>query len=87
MGYEKYARLENKKINIEDRAYTDKELLIIAMLARGYERDEISKKLFLSVDTVKTHIHNIYTKYGCSRRSCLVASYILGYAECRHKGF
>jgi len=41
---------------------TDREKEIIALLIEGLSNKEISKKLFISIKTVKNHVTNIYTK-------------------------
>jgi DNA-binding NarL/FixJ family response regulator len=45
----------------------EKELL--DMLARGYRYKEIAEKLFISVETVRTHIRNIYSKLQVQSRT------------------
>lgn len=41
---------------------TDRELEVIALLAQGRSKTAIGKKLFLSENTVKTYVKNVYTK-------------------------
>lgn len=48
--------------------YTPQELKIIELLVLGLTNKEISKKLFMSVSTVKTHLENIYIKTGINNR-------------------
>ena len=43
---------------------TEKEKEILELLSQGFTNKEISTKLFIQLSTVKTHIHNIYDKYG-----------------------
>jgi two-component system, NarL family, response regulator LiaR len=38
------------------------------LLAKGYRYKEIAEQLFLSVETVRTHIHNIYEKLQVNSR-------------------
>lgn len=47
---------------------TDREKEIIALLIEGLSNKEISKKLFISIKTVKNHVTNIYTKTSVSNR-------------------
>ena len=41
---------------------TTRENEVLLLLARGMNRDEIATKLFISPETVKMHIKNIYKK-------------------------
>lgn len=51
---------------------TDRELEILKCLRAGYNDQEISNKLFISVSTVKSHIHNILQKLDMRDRVRLV---------------
>lgn len=44
--------------------FSERELEILGLAARGMESDEIAKELFLSVHTVNTHRRNILRKSG-----------------------
>lgn len=48
---------------------TDRELEVLQLLARGLTNPEISKELFISPHTVKTHVVHIYEKLGVSDRA------------------
>jgi DNA-binding CsgD family transcriptional regulator len=41
---------------------------VLRLLAIGHSNREIAEKLFISENTVKTHLNNIYSKLGVSRR-------------------
>jgi DNA-binding NarL/FixJ family response regulator len=41
---------------------TRREREMLELLARGYRYKEIADQLFISFETVRTHIHNIYEK-------------------------
>ena len=41
---------------------------VIELLNRGLSNGEIAERLFVSLATVKTHVHNIYRKTGASSR-------------------
>lgn len=43
---------------------TDRELDVLRLIAAGLSRQEIASKLFVSVNTIKTHARNIYQKLG-----------------------
>lgn len=51
---------------------TDRELEIFSLIKKGYSNSEISKQLFLSLNTVKTHISNIFKKLDVNNRSSLI---------------
>jgi len=48
-----------------------REIDIINLLSSGKSNQEIADALFISVGTVKTHLHNIYTKIGIKNRTQL----------------
>jgi two-component system, NarL family, nitrate/nitrite response regulator NarL len=41
---------------------------IVAFVAQGYKNEEIAEKMFISKQTVKNHLHNIFEKVGVSDR-------------------
>lgn len=49
-------------------ALTRREKEIIELIIRDMANPEISKKLFISLSTVKKHINHIYEKCGCNSR-------------------
>lgn len=51
---------------------TDRQLEVLRALANGATNQEISDKLFISPNTVKTHIKNLYDAFGVSRRTACV---------------
>jgi len=51
---------------------TKGEYLIIEKLWTGQTNLEIAEKLFLSKNTVKTHVRNIYSKLNVSSKSALI---------------
>lgn len=57
-------------------ALTDRESEIIALLASGYLYKEIASQLFVSIDTVKTHIRHIYDKLQVRSRTEAVIKYL-----------
>jgi LuxR family maltose regulon positive regulatory protein len=52
---------------------SERELEVLGFVADGLSNREIADKLFLSVGTVKTHIHNIYGKLGVNGRPQAIA--------------
>ncbi len=51
---------------------TVKELEVLGLLAELLTTDEIAQKMFVSVNTVRTHIRNILRKLGVSRRNAAI---------------
>ena len=47
---------------------TDREQQILSLVSIGANNEEISDKLFISVNTVKTHMYNIFKKIQVSNR-------------------
>jgi DNA-binding NarL/FixJ family response regulator len=48
---------------------TKREREMLDLLAKGYRYKEIADKLFISFETVRTHIHNIYEKLHVQSRT------------------
>ena len=48
---------------------TEREREVLHLLAEGLSNREIAERLFLSVDTVKVHTRNIYSKLGVNSRT------------------
>ncbi len=70
-------KLENKKGDCGEQANFGKlenfnlskqEMKVIKLIAEGYKNAEIAEKLFISQNTVKTHIKNIYSKLDVKNR-------------------
>ena len=60
-----------KKTNLEQLEkgnLSKQEMKVIELIARGYKNIEIAEKLFISQNTVKTHIKNIYSKLDVKNR-------------------
>lgn len=48
---------------------TERELAVLVRLAQAMSNEDIAQDLFLSVNTVKTHVRGVYRKLAVSRRS------------------
>ncbi|WP_051063347.1 response regulator transcription factor [Ilumatobacter nonamiensis] len=48
---------------------TEREREVLALLARGATNREIADELYLSVDTIKTHVRKVFTKLAVSNRT------------------
>ncbi len=61
-----------KEINrkeIEKLGISKRELDVLNLMAMGLSNEEIAKELFVSLNTVKTHSSNIFTKLDVKRRT------------------
>ena len=47
---------------------SDREMEVVQLVAQGFQNKEIGKELFISEQTVKNHLHNIFDKLGVSDR-------------------
>ena len=52
-----------------DTPLSKRETEIIKMISEGKKRNEIADELFIELETVKTHIKNIYSKLNVNSRS------------------
>lgn len=57
-----------EKTNEHFQALTRREQEMLEQLSRGYRYKEIAEKLFISMETVRTHIRNIYEKLQVNNR-------------------
>lgn len=73
-----FPSLENDSQRIKEQAFcnayslTKREKDIFELLITDHSNQEISEALFISIGTVKTHVHNIYQKTGSSRKNELI---------------
>jgi DNA-binding NarL/FixJ family response regulator len=49
-------------------ALSQRELEIVVLVARGFKNKEMAERMFISEQTVKNHLHNIFDKLGVSDR-------------------
>ncbi len=57
------------KTNSGSKTLSKRELDVLLLLADGQSNQEIADKLFVSLNTTKTHIANIYLKLNVKRRT------------------
>jgi len=65
-------RNENFVLNtslIAQLELSKRELEILSLMAQGHSNDEIAKKIFVSLSTVKTHNQNLFVKLDVKRRT------------------
>ncbi|MGH7495334.1 MAG: response regulator [bacterium] len=60
----------------ETENLTERETQILSYLAKGYHDKEIADTLYLSVETVRTHVRNIYKKIHVRSRTEAVLKYL-----------
>ena len=48
---------------------TERELDVLELITAGYSNDEIARRLFLSINSVKSYIRTGYRKIGATRRA------------------
>jgi two-component system, NarL family, response regulator LiaR len=58
---------------MRSRGLTARESEAVALLVRGLRNREIAEAMYVSVDTVKTHLRNVYRKLGVRNRAEVVA--------------
>jgi len=59
----------NGSKTIRERAQlSQREREIIVLIAQGYKNKEIAEKMFITEQTVKNHLHNVFDKLGVSDR-------------------
>lgn len=58
----------NGKSGRERSPLSAREREIVALVAQGYKNKEMAEKMFISEQTVKNHLHNIFDKLGVSDR-------------------
>lgn len=68
-------RLEKPEAKEEGHVYlTDKETIILQMVARGFKSKEIAFDMGVTERTIKAHLTNIYSKLGVESRSQAVVT-------------
>ena len=71
-----YFQKQARKINaLEELHLTKREKEILESLVKGLSYKEIAGSLFISIETLNTHIKNIYRKLDVHSRSELTAKY------------
>ena len=66
-----FLMLPNQKA-LKSLSISERELEVLEYLAKGNSNQEIANKLFISINTVKTHLTSLYQKLEVSRRSMAV---------------
>jgi len=58
-----------KAAMLEQLSITPRELEVLEWMARGLSNQEIAERMFVSLNTVKTHASNVFAKLGAQRRT------------------
>lgn len=72
LGYSGYQQKNRSGIEIPasvQHDLSDPEMDVIRLMADGHSNREIADLLYVSVNTVKTHVSNIYSKLDVQRRT------------------
>ncbi|MCD9022411.1 response regulator transcription factor [Cohnella silvisoli] len=64
--------------NIDRSLFTERELDVMAQIAKGLSNKEISKKLFISEGTIANYITSILNKTGLEHRTQIAIYYLTG---------
>lgn len=54
---------------LEQMGITPRELEVLEQMAQGLSNQEIAEKLFVSLNTIKTHTSNLFAKLDAQRRT------------------
>lgn len=65
-------RLADDQLPVGARELTERELVVLRMLPHGLSRRDLARELFVSENTLKTHLTSIRRKLGASGRDDLV---------------
>lgn len=81
--FQAQAQEKQKKISAEQivefgkyYGLTERETEILRLILEGKSNQEISQALYITIGTVKTHIHSIFSKLEVSRRGQLMSRFV-----------
>lgn len=66
---------DQKPVSSRFNELSPREREVAALIARGLSNKEIASRLFISVATVKDHVHNILRKASLPNRAAIAASF------------
>lgn len=61
--------INNNLTNFKNLDITEREYEVLCMINQGLSNKEVAEKLFISQNTVKTHLSNLYVKLDAKRRT------------------
>jgi DNA-binding NarL/FixJ family response regulator len=62
-------RFQQKRENVELQKLSPREQELLALLSKGFRYKEIADQLSISIETVRTHVRNIYEKLQVQSRT------------------
>jgi DNA-binding CsgD family transcriptional regulator len=68
-------KLSKNGSNVKVNKLTDRELQIIDLIAQGFTNKEIAQKLYISLETVKSHRKHLLLKTGSKNTAVLIRYY------------
>ncbi|WP_420318641.1 response regulator transcription factor [Ekhidna sp.] len=69
LGANMYKKRTFQSFDPNKLGLSKREIEVLDLMAQGYSNQEIADKLFVSLNTAKTHISNIYSKLNVKRRT------------------
>ncbi|TCW49058.1 LuxR family two component transcriptional regulator [Bacillus thuringiensis] len=69
---------KEEEYKIDTSLFTERELSIIALIAKGFSNKEISKQLFISEGTIANYITSVLGKTGLEHRTQIAIYYLTG---------
>ncbi|MGV3467255.1 MAG: response regulator transcription factor [Heyndrickxia sp.] len=75
------AESKNPESKIDTSLFTERELSIMSLIAKGLSNREISKQLFISEGTIANYITSILNKTGLEHRTQIAIYYLTGKVE------
>ena len=61
--------IEIDRAQIQNLGLTEREMEVLRLISEGYSNVEIGEKLFVSENTIKTHVSNLFVKLDVKRRT------------------
>ena len=61
--------LLSSEARVEQTDLTEREMELLQLLSDGLKYKDIADRLYISIDTVKRHVHSIYTKLHVTSRT------------------
>jgi DNA-binding NarL/FixJ family response regulator len=69
--------------NLNDYQLTHQELIIMRQLSEGKKYEEMGKQLYISENTVRSHIRHLYKKLGVHSKIEMISKFIINNEESR----
>lgn len=61
--------VEIDHVQIQNLGLTEREMEVLQLISEGYSNVEIGERLFVSENTIKTHVSNLFVKLDVKRRT------------------